>query len=86
MNLHRWDRIVIAVDDKFYEAIVRKVGQEIRCEYKVDTSGGRAFSNFGPVFYDKHTYTVRRRDEGLTWARAGDQSAVEALKAARALR
>lgn len=80
MNLRRWDRIVIVVGGEFHTAIVWKVGQQIRCEY------GYAFSNFGPVFYDLRSWTVRRRDEGLTWVKADDPVAVEAMKAARALR
>lgn len=58
-------------------ALVKKPGVEIRCVYResvMDDLGMR-----------RHNFHVRRKDEGVTWARGTTGPEVDALKVVNAL-
>lgn len=79
--LQRHERVtVVLMTFKVVKARVRKPRRrEIQVVYAWEDPHGRLPAT-------RATYTVRRRDEGITWARGWDGEAPNALRAMTALR
>jgi hypothetical protein len=93
MNLsklpQRNEHVTLALRDtgEVVHGWVKKTGREIRIMFVREEKGAHVRLG-GTVAYVrrvKRTYTVRRRDEGVVWARGWEGEGPDALRAAAAL-